>query len=124
MISSSFSWIARVSRFCVYCSENTIRNVKTDAIADGHSSQLVLKPPTIPQRAQPATRKIAARNAYGDPTKRGVAIARRRSGCISAPLLPLPAGPNRQRSASGHPDVLVATPFRVYLGTAGDSPLA
>jgi hypothetical protein len=75
--------MALVSRFCVYWSENAIKNVITEAIADGHSSQLLLQWAANPQPIQAATNTIAPRNAHGDPTIFGVRIAIRRSNRMS-----------------------------------------
>src|SRR5215212_4107710 len=98
MISSSFSWIERVSRFCVYCSEKTIRNVNTDAIAEGHRSQLSVKPPATPQTIHPLTRRIATMNEYGEPTSGGVAIARRRRSFIEPLLARITARQSRMKA--------------------------
>src|SRR4051794_40928517 len=75
MISSSFSWIARVSRFCEYWSPNATSSVTTDATAEGTSSQRSEKPVAAPQTSQTAVAATAIANAQADPTTAAVPVA-------------------------------------------------
>src|SRR3954452_18844000 len=77
--------MARVSRFCVYWRLNTIRNVTTDATADGTSSHVFENAAKKPQRIQKTVSRIAVRNAHGEPTISGVLAAILRMTSIALP---------------------------------------
>ncbi len=101
MSSSSFSWIARVSRFWLYWSRKT-RKAPTEVTVGGIKSQLPEECQIGPVRSQTAVAPEAITSASGDPTNSGARLAseppRWFSGVLPVRLLTANARPKRRAS--------------------------
>ena len=75
--SSSFTWIASESRFCVLWMRNTIRKVTIVVPVLMTSCQVSLKPKSGPVSAHSAMTAHAATNATGRPAAFAVHLAKR-----------------------------------------------
>src|SRR5688572_9933378 len=107
--SSSFTWIASESRFCVFWIRNTIRNVTIVVPVLMMSCQVSLKPNSGPVTAHDRMIATATQNVAGCPALRAVLLANRvnhdplRYGrpCMAAALAkrkPIPRSANARGS--------------------------
>ena len=98
--SSSFSWIARVSRFCVYWSRSTSRKAASDVTVAGHSTQPPDQPKTGPVASQIAVATTALKNVHGEPTIPGAPATNLRSWAFMTAALPEYAAVNQRLEAT------------------------